>query len=243
MARRQITLPKAALVERQDITEDLMIIKMRPETAMTFKPGQYCTLGLEGIERAYSIASAPHEKDLEIFVELVPEPDGALTPLIWKMKEGDTMTIRPRCKGIFTLDQKYNSHLMVATVTGVAPFVSMLRSYFHHRGEGHRFYVIEGASYRDEFVYDKELEEMEASHPNTVTFIPTVSRPNESKNDGWTGAAGRANEIVEEQIKKLGLEPSSTLVYACGHPGMIEDVKDRLGPRSFNIKEERFWKQ
>ena len=243
MARRQITLPKAALVERQDITEDLMIIKMRPETVMTFKPGQYCTLGLEGIERAYSIASAPHEKDLEIFVELVPEPDGALTPLIWKMKEGDTMTIRPRCKGIFTLDQKYNSHLMVATVTGVAPFVSMLRSYFHHRGEGHRFYVIEGASYRDEFVYDKELEEMEASHPDTVTFIPTVSRPNESKNDGWTGAAGRANEIVEEQIKKLGLEPSSTLVYACGHPGMIEDVKDRLGPRSFNIKEERFWKQ
>jgi ferredoxin--NADP+ reductase len=243
MARRQITLPKAALVERQDITEDLMIIKMRPETAMTFKPGQYCTLGLEGIERAYSIASAPHEKDLEIFVELVPEPDGALTPLIWKMKEGDTMTIRPRCKGIFTLDQKYNSHLMVATVTGVAPFVSMLRSYFHHRGEGHRFYVIEGASYLDEFVYDKELEEMEASHPDTVTFIPTVSRPNESKNDGWTGAAGRANEIVEEQIKKLGLEPSSTLVYACGHPGMIEDVKDRLGPRSFNIKEERFWKQ
>jgi ferredoxin--NADP+ reductase len=243
MARRQITLPKAALVERQDITEDLMIIKMRPETVMTFKPGQYCTLGLEGIERAYSIASAPHEKDLEIFVELVPEPDGALTPLIWKMKEGDTMTIRPRCKGIFTLDQKYNSHLMVATVTGVAPFVSMLRSYFHHRGEGHRFYVIEGASYLDEFVYDKELEEMEASHPDTVTFIPTVSRPNESKNDGWTGAAGRANEIVEEQIKKLGLEPSSTLVYACGHPGMIEDVKDRLGPRGFNIKEERFWKQ
>ena len=58
MARRQITLPKAALVERKEITEDLMIIKMRPETVMTFKPGQYCTLGLEGIERAYSIVSA-----------------------------------------------------------------------------------------------------------------------------------------------------------------------------------------
>ncbi len=243
MARRQITLPKAALVERKEITEDLMIIKMRPETAMTFKPGQYCTLGLEGIERAYSIVSAPHEDDLEIFVELVPEPDGALTPLMWKMQEGDTMTIRPRCKGIFTLDEKYNSHLMLATVTGVAPFVSILRSYFHHEGQGHRFYVLEGASYLDEFVYDKELEEMEASYPDTVKFIPTVSRPNESRNDGWTGASGRANDIVEEQIEKLGLEPSSTLVYACGHPGMIEDVKERLVPRGFNVKEERFWKQ
>ena len=137
-------------------------------------------------------------------MELVPEPDGALTPLMWKMKEGDTMTIRPRCKGIFTLDAKYNSHLMIATVTGVAPFVSILRSYFHREGQGHRFYVLEGASYLDEFVYDKELEEMEASHPDTVKFIPTVSRPNESKNDGWTGASGRANEVVDEQIEKLG---------------------------------------
>ena len=243
MARRQITLPKAALVERKDITEDLMIMKVKPETAMTFKPGQYCTLGLEGIERAYSIVSAPHEDDLEIFVELVPEPDGALTPLMWKMKEGDTMTIRPRCKGIFTLDEKYNSHLMVATVTGVAPFVSILRSYFHREGQGHRFYVLEGASYLDEFVYDKELEEMEASHPEAVKFIPTVSRPNEPRNDGWIGDSGRANEIVEEQIEKLGLEPSSTLVYACGHPGMIEDVKERLAPKGFKVKEERFWKQ
>ena len=230
-------------MERKEITEDLMIIKMRPETAMTFKPGQYCTLGLEGIERAYSIVSAPHEEDLEIFVELVPEPDGALTPLMWNMKEGDIMTIRPRCKGIFTLDEKYSSHLMLATVTGVAPFVSMLRSYFHRQGQGHRFYVLEGASYLDEFVYDKELDEMEASHPDTVKFIPTVSRPNEPRNDGWTGASGRANDIVEEQIEKLGLEPSSTLVYACGHPGMIEDVKERLVPKGFNVKEERFWKQ
>ena len=243
MARRQITLPKAALVERKEITEDLMIIKMRPETAMTFKPGQYCTLGLEGIERAYSIVSAPHEEDLEIFVELVPEPDGALTPLMWKMQEGDTMTIRPRCKGIFTLDEKYNSHLMIATVTGVAPFVSILRSYFHREGQGHRFYVLEGASYLDEFVYDKEIEEMEASHSDTVRFIPTVSRLNESRNGGWTGASGRANEIVDEQIENLGLEPSSTLVYACGHPGMIEDVKERLVPKGFKVKEERFWKQ
>ncbi len=243
MVRRQVSLPTAALVERKDITEDLMVIKMRPETAMPFKPGQYCTLGLEGIERAYSIVSAPHEEDLEIFVELVPYPDGALTPLMWKMQEGDTMTIRPRCKGIFTLDEKYNSHLMVATVTGVAPFISMLRSYFHRQGEGHRFYVLEGASYQDELVYDKELEQMEADHPDTVSFIPTVSRPTESRNDGWTGASGRANEIVEEQIEKLGLKASSTLVYACGHPGMIEDVKERLAPKGFNVKEERFWKQ
>ena len=65
--------------------------------------------------------------------------------------------------------------------------------------------MLEGASYQDELVYDKELEQMQADHPETVTFIPTVSRPGESRNDGWQGASGRANEIVEEQIEKLGI--------------------------------------
>ena len=236
-------MPKVSLIERREITDDLMIIKIRPETAMDFKPGQYCTLGLEGIERAYSIVSAPYQAELEIFVELVPEPDGALTPLIWKMKEGDVMTIRPRCKGIFTLDQKYNSHLMVATVTGVAPFMSILRNYFHEGSQGHCFHVLEGASYSDELVYDRELFDMERKHPDTLRFVPTVSRPKEEKNAGWQGETGRVNEIVGSYAEKMGLRPETTMVYACGHPGMIEDVKERMAPKGFKVKEERFWKQ
>ena len=53
-------LAKAKLVERRDITPDLFIIKLEPEEGpLRFKAGQYCTLGLKGIERAYSIVSAP----------------------------------------------------------------------------------------------------------------------------------------------------------------------------------------
>ena len=91
-------LPKATLVERTDITEDLFVIKLEPEQGpLKFKAGQYCTLGLEGIERAYSIVSAPHEPLLEVFVEVVPE--GELTPRMHLMKIGDKMSIRPRAKG------------------------------------------------------------------------------------------------------------------------------------------------
>ena len=62
-------LPKVRLAERKDIIEDLMIIKLELEqNPLAFNSGQYCTLGLEGIERAYSIVSAPHEPLLEIFV-------------------------------------------------------------------------------------------------------------------------------------------------------------------------------
>ena len=244
MTRPQLTLPKATLVGRRDITEDLMVIKVKPEVDITFKPGQYCTLGLQGIERAYSIVSAPHEPEKEIFLELIPAPDGAFTPLVWKMKLGDDMSIRPRCKGIFTLNERYQSHLMVATVTGVAPFVSILRSYFHRGGQGHRFYVLQGASYLDEFAYKEELEAMALEHPETVYYVPTASRPQESRNWGWKGETGRVNALVDKYVGKLSLDPEATLVYACGHPGMIEDVKARLQmQRGFKVTEERFWKQ
>ena len=236
-------LPRANLVARTDVTDDLMVIKLQPEIEFSFRPGQYCTLGIENIERAYSIVSGPHETDLEIFVELVPPPDGALTPLMWRLKVGDSMGIRPRAKGIFTTDERYQHHLLVATVTGIAPFISTIRSYFHRGAQCHKFYVLQGASYHDEFTYKTELEELARLNPDAVVYVPTVSRPKEEKNAGWRGITGRVNTIVEECVDRHGLKPDGTLVYACGHPGMIEDVNDRLAPRGFKVKEERYWKQ
>ena len=236
-------LPKAKVVARKDITDELMVIWLKPGVEFTFKAGQYCTLGMGSVERAYSIASAPYEPELEIFVELVPLPDGVLTPLMWDLSVGDTMSIRPRAKGIFILDEHYQNHLTVATVTGIAPFLSMIREYLHQGGQGHRFYVLQGASYRDEFTYKEELESLAQEHPDTVLYVPTVSRPAEQKNTGWTGATGRVNTIVEENLERFDLDPAGVLVYACGHPGMIEDVKERLTPKGFKVKEERFWKQ
>ena len=239
---RTINLPRARLVERVDYTDDLMVIKMEPQGFdFKFKPGQYCTLGLDGIERAYSIVSAPHEPFLEIFVELVPE--GELTPRMWRMEIGDTMSIRPRPKGIFLMDPSATQHLMLGTVTGVAPFVSIVRDHLHYGRDGHHFYVVEGASYRDEFVYDVELAQLAAAHPDAVTFVPAISRPTEERNAGWEGAAGRLNNIVADQIKKLALDRTQTLIYACGHPGMIEASREIVTADGWRWTEERFWKE
>ena len=235
------SFPRAKLVERQDITADLMVIKVEPENGpLSFKAGQYCTLGLGKIERAYSIVSAPHEPFLEIFVELVPE--GQLTPLMWQLKLGDYMSIRPTAKGIFTLAQRAHHHFMSATVTGVAPFVSMIRSYLHHGGQDHRFYVLLGASYQDELVYDLELNRLAKEYPNSIKFVPTVSRPDESRNADWNGAEGRVNLIAEDYLEKFDPPQDDTMVYTCGHPGMISDLKAKIPPKGWKFKEERFWK-
>lgn len=240
--RKAPVLPSAKLVQRKDITEDLMVIKLEPEEGQfQFKPGQYCTLGKDGVERAYSIVSAPYEPLLEIFVELVP--DGGLTPKMWDLKVGDSMSIRPRAKGLFTLNEKVHHHFMLATVTGVAPYVSIIREFLHQERQGHRFYVLLGASYHDELTYDGEFSELAASNPDWIEFVPTVSRPDEAKNAGWSGAKGRVNTIAEEYLEKFGLPKDDTMVYTCGHPGMINDVKEKVVPQGWQFMEERFWKQ
>lgn len=235
-------LPQAELVYRRDITEELMVIKLAPEEGpFKFKPGQYCTLGKEGVERAYSIVSAPYEETLEIFVELVPE--GELTPKMWRMAVGDTMSIRPRPKGIFTLNEKVHHHLMLATVTGVGPYLSIIREYRHQGGTGHYFYVLLGASYQDELTYDGELAELAAQYPDFIKFVPAVSRPKEERNAGWEGATGRLNNLVEHYLAEFDLPPEDTMVYTCGHPGMIAGVKELVTPQGWQFREERFWKE
>ncbi len=235
-------LAKAQLVERRDITPDLWIIKLEPEGGpLRFKAGQYCTLGLKGIERAYSIVSAPHEPYLEIFVARVS--DGKLTTLMWEMKVGDTMSIRPRAKGLFVMNQRVHHHFMACTVTGVAPFISMARSYLNEGGEGHKFYILLGASYQEELTYDKELAGLAAKYPDCIKFVPTISRPGEARNASWQGDKGRANTIVNKYLKQFNLPKNDTMVYACGHPGMIADVKERVSGKGWKFIEERFWKE
>jgi len=233
------SLPTAEVIERRDVTSDLLVLRLRPALPYSFTPGQYCTIGVDGTERPYSIVSAPHEPSLELFVELVPE--GELTRRLWRLRRGDVVSLRPRPKGVFTLDRGHAAHLMVATVTGIAPFVSMLRDAFHRGERGLRFVVLQGASYQDEFAYRDELEALAARHPEAVAYVPTVSRPAESRNRGWRGATGRVNALVAQTVERFGLAAAETAVYACGHPAMIEDLSARLAPRGFAVKEERYW--
>jgi len=236
-------LPTAKIVRRQDYTDDLFKVWLEPSVPFSFKPGQYITIGCRDIERPYSIASAPDEEYIELFIEYVhPEYGGKLTPLLYAQHVGDVVSMRPRPKGIFLFNDKYTDHVLVGTVTGVAPYVSFIRQFLIDGRSGHRFFVMEGASHQNEFVYDEELIALSKEH-DFVTFLPTVSRPQAEGNQGWTGPTGRVNALVEEYVERWGLSKGATLIYLCGNPGMIEDVKERMGPKGWKYEEERFWKE
>ena len=243
----------AEITRREDFTEDLWRIWLKPEQSFLFKPGQYCTIGSEGIERAYSIVSSPREDEIELFIELVPPPDGELTPLLYDLQVGDTVTLRPRAKGLFVLKPGAKNHLFMATVTGIVPYVSILRYHLETLAGADgmadlqtpgkfNFFVLEGASYGDEFGYDEELAGMASEHDN-IHFVPTISRPNDERNSSWTGETGRVTSLTEKYIDQYRLSPDDTIIYACGHPQMIEDVKHRLDGTGYRVEEERFWKE
>lgn len=240
---------RATLRERVDFTDDLALFRFRPEKPLPFKPGQYATIAVADgetlVQRAYSIVSSPYEEDLEFFVELVPQ--GALTPRLWTLKAGEGVYVREKIVGRFTLDEAapYNRHLMLATVTGIAPYLSMARTRQHDavRGTdtGHHLVVIHGASYAREL--GRYLDEMTSlARDGWLTYVPTVSRPWEDET--WTGETGRVEELVRKYADALECTSANTVGYACGHPQMIENARGILARARFGkeqFKEEKYF--
>lgn len=233
----------AVLVERIDFTPELSVIRLAPQTPLPFKPGQFATLAVEEsgrlLQRAYSIASAPHEPLLEFFVELVP--GGLLTPRLWGLKPGDKVLVRDRAAGAFLLDrgsEKLTKHMMMATVTGVAPFVSMLRSHSfelsRNPGSGESFLLLQGASYAHEFGYYRD-ELRELSEGGWLTYVDTVSRP--SENPVWTGEVGRVEDLIRKYAWAYGYDHANSVAYACGHPIMVENARAILSRARFEKRQ------
>lgn len=235
---------RATVARRADHTADLATFWLRPEQPVPFLPGQYVTLALPGrdgqtIRRAYSVASAPHEPETELFVECVD--GGALTPCLFDVPVGGVIWVRARAAGRFALDAACVHHVMAATVTGVAPFVSMLRAAQHAGASADRFLVVYGASHPDEHgPYRDELTAFAAE--GRVVAVPTVSRPWASP--GWSGERGRVEDVLRKHLDGLGWDPSATAGYACGHPAMVTTVRGllvRAGLEAPHVHEEVYY--
>ncbi len=241
---------RATITRRVDFAPDLWMIRVRASGEFKFAPGQYATLGVESggkrSERPYSIVSSPYETEIEFFFELVPE--GELTPWLYQLPVGGEMLMRRVPKGRFTLDTRVGrtNHLLVSTVTGIAPFVSYVRTLYRDWKEG-RFsgeqslFLLNGASRSWEFGYREELQRV-AEEVSWLKYVPTVSRPWDDPK--WTGEVGRADDLIRKYADQWGLNGSNSVGYLCGHPQMIEHGKGILQRAGFtreNLKEEVYW--
>ncbi|HEY7590003.1 MAG TPA: FAD-binding oxidoreductase [Candidatus Limnocylindrales bacterium] len=239
----------ASLVAREDQHESLASFWVRFDGAPTpFEPGQYMTIGVfvDGkiVQRPYSVASDPAvagSDGYEMYVRLVN--GGTFTPLLWRLPVGHRMRmIGP--KGKFTLEPDDDRiHLFISSGTGNAPFVAMMRALLR-QGRPRRAVFLNGVSYEVDLGYRELLEGWQRSGDYPVTYVPTVSRPGDPRNAGWTGRTGRVESIVAPVAEELGLTPENTIAYLCGNPDMIISAEATLLGRGFpeaQVKKELYW--
>lgn len=247
-SRGGTTAYDATLVGRRDLTATIASFRVRSDAPpLSFVPGQYVTIGLAVddrlVQRPYSIASSARrlEDGYELYVRLVP--GGALTPHLFATRVGDRLSLR-RPKGRFTLaPNDARTHLFVATGCGLAPFMSMLRT-LDDDATPRDVVVLHGVSYQDELGYRDELESWSADPRWRLRYIPTVSRPREARNAGWSGRTGRAEAILSEVLSELGIDAARSAAYVCGNPEMTTYVEGILRDRGFDasaVHTELYW--
>jgi ferredoxin/flavodoxin---NADP+ reductase len=249
------------LTRRADFTSKLAAFHIRYDEPLdrdpAFTPGQYVALGLNNesrpelgcVRRSMSLASAPEQKDaLEFYIRLVerPESENPLTQLLWRMKEGDRISLTRKPAGKFTLqgtvgDSLSRIHVYVAAGTGLAPFLSMIRSrkIRDRKADMSRVILIHAASYPADLCYADELSR--CATENGLRYFRSLSRPKEAPE--WTGDTGRAEDFflperLEDFERRVGLgrgelTPRTAGVLVCGLQGTIARCVERLAPRGF----------
>ena len=239
----------ATLVRRVDLTADLGYFWVRMDgDATPFEAGQYMTTGVMAdgriLQRPYSVASAPsvaNTEGYEIFVRLVPI--NRFTTALWRLPVGHRMrVIGPKGKFMLEPDDD-RAHLYVSTGTGIAPFIAMIRETMAE-GKPRRTVLLNGCSYSDELGYRAELEAWQADPAYRLSYVPSISRPNDPRNAGWAGLTGRAEEVISHVCRDHGLKPDKTVVYICGNPEMILNAERVLMDRGFpefHVKKELYW--
>jgi ferredoxin/flavodoxin---NADP+ reductase len=212
-------------------TDRLFTLRVDAEVE-PFKAGQYNRLRLpidgEWVARPYSYVNPPDGRPLEFY--LITVPGGPLSNRLAQLRRGDAVELMPRASGLFTLDQVPDARdlWLIATGTGLGPFLSILRS-----GEcWERFRnvrLVHGVRRAEELGYRDTLLAL-GFGPDRFRCLPMVSRE-----DGPGALRGRITAALRdgrlEQAAGLAITPESSQLMLCGNPDMVRETQTLLGER------------
>lgn len=247
------------IAARKQLTDDLVILDIDLDgwEFPAFVPGQYADLALqvertvqevlalssmsdgtaEMIKRSYSIASSSDDrKHLQFLLNLVH--GGEFTPSLWRMNEGDRVYVEPCPRGYFTLENVpvESDVIFVATGTGVAPFMSKLRT-FAAKKRWRRAVLVHAVRYERDLAFREELAALDRSNEN-FSYLPTVTR--DGKNGGWKGLRIRPQEVLQREdfptlSGGIDVHPSgdNLHLFFCGNPDMVRDAVARYEAAGF----------
>lgn len=211
------------------------------DAGLRFENGQFIMIGLavdgRPLLRAYSIASANYEDHLEFLS--IKVDDGPLTSRLQHIRVGDSIVVGRKPTGTLVVDYLLPGRrlYMLATGTGLAPFMSIVRDPATYEKFEH-IVLVHGVRKVDELAYHDLLVEHLPSHEflgdivsSQLHYYPTVTREEYRH-------MGRITDLIESgklcsDLCMPGLDPAEDRVMICGSPAMLRDLKHLLERRGF----------
>jgi ferredoxin--NADP+ reductase len=228
------------VVENRHWTESLFTLRVKG-APLAFEPGQFVRIALdidgERVARAFSMVNAPGEPLLEFYGIVVPQ--GPLSPRLARLQARDRLFVASNPAGFLVLSEVSNAETLwlMATGTGIAPFVSMLRA----DTPWQRFenvVLVQAVRHAQELVYRDDIERATMKHGSRFLHVPVVSRE-----DAPHTLRGRIPGLLRdgqlESAAGLKLAPSDSQVMLCGNPDMLKDTTAALVERGLRKNRRR----
>jgi len=214
---------------------------------LRFEAGQFVRIALEEqLARPFSFVNAPHDPVLEFYGIVVPE--GPLSPRLAQLRAGERLLVASNPAGFLVLSEvpAAKTLWLVSTGTGIAPFLSILRTDTPWK-RFRNVVLVHAVRHAAELVYRDAIVELQQKH-KIFQYVTFVSR------EAHVGAlAGRIPAALRdgrlENAAGLALDHEAH-VMLCGNPDMLKDVQGALAERGLrkhrrrtpgHITVESFW--
>ena len=214
------------VIEVQHYTDKLFRIRTERPRSYRFTAGEFVMIGLEDApSRAYSITSGPYDDYIEFYS--IKVQDGPLTSKLQHIVVGDTILVGEKPTGTLILaNLELGGHLvMMASGTGIAPFISLLR-------EPETYDLFENITvtwttrlHADQDCYRDFLNEMPIEYISTVTQEPAELQ-------------GRIQVFMADGTVKID-NPAEQRIMLCGSVAFNNDLKEHFNSLGFNEGNKR----
>ncbi len=222
-------------------TDTLFSFTATRNPGFRFISGQFTMIGLEvegrPLLRAYSMCNANHEEQLEFFS--IKVPNGPLTSRLQKLAVGDKILVGGKPTGTLIQDNLLpgKTLYLLATGTGLAPFVSIIKDpdtyeRYDHIVLAHGCRAVAELGYGELIVNGLLADEFFGELAREkLLYYPTATR------EAFRNT-GRITTLLEtgKMQTDLGLPALSKetdRVMLCGSPGMLEDLNRFLKEAGF----------
>ena len=190
---------------------------IRPETAISFRAGQFMQLTVPGVgEAPFTPSSSPGVTEK---MEITILKTGTVTDALHAMKAGDMVGLRgPFGKGYPTEKFEKKEILLVGGGVGLAPLRALILAMFEDIDKYKRLSIKYGAKMPEELLYRTSYDEWSRKPKTDLTVTIDVPAP------GWTGKVGLVTTLLDD----VDVDRADSYVVSCGPAIMLRFVTYKL---------------